>query len=100
MPWMAPLSQVQTATLRVRPQDGSASQVNLELAVACKSVDQATQVARQMSQMAETLRAAGLPNVTGGQFSPHGIDVAGAWTLDRTFLEKLVGGPVASPPAL
>jgi hypothetical protein len=98
--WMAPLARAQGATLRVRPRDGSASQVNLELEVACTSAEQAKQVARQMSEMAATLRAAGLPSITGGQFASNGAEVAGAWTLDRAFLEKLVGGTGLSQPAL
>ncbi len=98
--WLAPLAQAQTATLQVKPRSGSITQVNLELAAACKSPEQATQLAGQLSQMAEKLRSAGLPDLTGGQFTSQGRDVAGTWTLDRAFLEKLVGGTAPPAPAL
>jgi hypothetical protein len=100
---LGPLGRAEKVTVAAGPQGASAQ---LRLVVLCKSPQDAEAVKGELSSATEALRnaALGAPRAPGqpdwaamlraGAFSRAGLEVSGAWPLDRSFLEALAsGGP-------
>ena len=98
---LGPVARAERIVLAAGPRGTSAQ---LRLSVLCNSAEDAQAVRRELSAATDVLRSAtseapragGQPDWAGllraGAFSQTGLEVTGAWPLERGFLEALASG--------
>jgi len=98
---LGPVARAEKITLAAGPQG---TRVQLRLSVLCRSSEDAKAAKRELSSATDALRNATLegprtadqPDWAGllraGAFSQTGLEVTGAWPLERSFLEALAAG--------
>jgi hypothetical protein len=102
--FLSPLSQTKSAVFTLAPSPGEGLELKLQAASETPAV--AAAIARQMTNATDLLRRmlarddlkarpADLSGVlTSGHFESKGVEITGAWAIDRRFLDSLLAGQI------